>query len=1046
MQTDFFGTEEKQELFVCMAYVLRNAPPALLRAYWRRNCRFSQESGIDIPFPSLSTLTKFKREERPSSQAKLSGLGTSTSNLISEVIAEGEENSDDDDDDDVPLKSASTPTKHHRKESSSLWDSPDLKLRSNHFPVGASASAGGGGSSMDTEKASAEDPAFRVSPLQESDAIVDLDKAAQPLYTEQMGESRNAHKLVGRVPITEFEVGGVDCRLLRFLRVLEESLEHFAFPGTAELEDKYASGDVKLLGLDDKNKGKLAALGGMLGGRTMAGGSLKYQRKASATPLPPPPSVSRFSMKGMSRASVSKDQAAPANKGSITRSWASKLNKGGLPKGPGKQEEAKDILETCTRRQATEIPRVVLHAVMTIVDDMEDILHSAGKVILEEFKIDQTGEDDAAVALTKKSKKHFATYLFRGVMKILLRMLRVNQSDEFLLVYFDALRKFLKRFRGSVFIEDSSLNTFGMSFCTREWCFQILRYCNWKSEAVRTRACMFLCQVIHSSWCEKGNISQLRQALAASLGNVVELECEIEIGLYKKKNKKAAGLVPEDMKYCVDTGFQGLSTTFNDIITCRQQIPHADVLLMMADDKIDLTSELAKALKKVLVCCLENEIRKRCSGPTRRISTDGMLSMDPHEAESAMRMMDVAMWFDPHELPRCRLQWLDTLCEFQRNRNLNAEAACCRMLQFEAMVETQKKWAPLEDKIVLRKEKDRKTQAYLDKLESIQAWQYNNALRKEKISTMESCVAYWENGEVWEESSRAYRILLSLYEEADDYDSQIRAHEKCAVTLRKIPTLKKDFRQLGTYFRIIVSTSDGVNYDLLKNLVDREWVYKEPSITRLAEVTDRMKGLIQKITGTETKVEVVGDSKPLLGGDGGVQVRPRGHTKQLTIGSLDASTVVQLQVVALEPYFEEDEMAMREHSYLKQRHVIKRFMYSSPFTKSGKAYGSTQTQFRRNFVLEVEHPFPYTLVRQRVKSRSTVDLSPIECSIQDIVKRVTHLQSEIDKAEALRKDLLKIDTRSITQILQGSVMMQVHGGVLEVECFAMCACVALVVL
>jgi len=209
-------------------------------------------------------------------------------------------------------------------------------------------------------------------------------------------------------------------------------------------------------------------------------------------------------------------------------------------------------------------------------------------------------------------------------------------------------------------------------------------------------------------------------------------------------------------------------------------------------------------------------------------------------------------------------------------------------------------------------------------------------------------------------------------------------------------------------------------------------VYKEPSITRLAEVTDRMKGLIQKITGTETKVEVVGDSKPLLGGDGGVQVRPRGHTKQLTIGSLDASTVVQLQVVALEPYFEEDEMAMREHSYLKQRHVIKRFMYSSPFTKSGKAYGSTQTQFRRNFVLEVEHPFPYTLVRQRVKSRSTVDLSPIECSIQDIVKRVTHLQSEIDKAEALRKDLLKIDTRSITQILQGSVMMQVHGGVLEV--------------
>ncbi len=205
----------------------------------------------------------------------------------------------------------------------------------------------------------------------------------------------------------------------------------------------------------------------------------------------------------------------------------------------------------------------------------------------------------------------------------------------------------------------------------------------------------------------------------------------------------------------------------------------------------------------------------------------------------------------------------------------------------------------------------------------------------------------------------------------------------------------------------------------------RSFFFVGSGITRLAEVTDRMKALLKKITGEETKVEVVSDSKPL----------DEGHlTGKTTLSerSLDASQSAKLQVVALDPYFGEDELAMREHSYLKLRHGIKRFMYASPFTRSGKPYGSTQTQFRRNFIIEVAHPFPHTLTRQRVIARTSVDLSPIECSLQDILKRVTDLQSEIDKAEALRKNLLNVDTRSITQILQGSVMMQVHGGVLEV--------------
>ncbi len=264
-QIDFFNMEEKQDLFVCVAYILRNAPPSLLRAYWRRNCRLSQESGTEIPFPSLGALKKGKEPLLRHVQSKQKAISQFSLNTLTESIAEGEE----EDDDNEALFSLNAPPsentvdsqhggQHARATSSitSLWASPDLKFRQKHFPTAAAASTAveSSRSAMQGEEGRGEgvdDPAYRAPALQEMYTIVDMDKAAQPLYTDQMGDFPHAHKCIGRASPSAFETSGVDSRLLRFLRVLEDMLEHFSFPGTEKLKSDYTSGNVKVLGLDN---------------------------------------------------------------------------------------------------------------------------------------------------------------------------------------------------------------------------------------------------------------------------------------------------------------------------------------------------------------------------------------------------------------------------------------------------------------------------------------------------------------------------------------------------------------------------------------------------------------------------------------------------------------------------------------------------------------------------------------------------------------------------------------------------------------------------
>jgi len=122
-----------------------------------------------------------------------------------------------------------------------------------------------------------------------------------------------------------------------------------------------------------------------------------------------------------------------------------------------------------------------------------------------------------------------------------------------------------------------------------------------------------------------------------------------------------------------------------------------------------------------------------------------------------------------------------------------------------------------------------------------------------------------------------------------------------------------------------------------------------------------------------------------------------------------------------------DEEKDRRTTFIDKNTDISRFAFSTPFTKTGKAFGSVTEQMKRNCVLRVASSFPYLLTAQRVVTREEIILDPIQSSIEDVDERTHRMNSLLDSGD--------VDPKTLTALLAGSVATQVHGGAKEV-CFA----------
>lgn len=241
-----------------------------------------------------------------------------------------------------------------------------------------------------------------------------------------------------------------------------------------------------------------------------------------------------------------------------------------------------------------------------------------------------------------------------------------------------------------------------------------------------------------------------------------------------------------------------------------------------------------------------------------------------------------------------------------------------------------------------------------------------------------------------------YRVLLPIAEAAHDYKKLANIHGKLHDAYTRVEQLSGK-RVFGTYFRV------GFYGARFGDLNGEEFVYKEPTLTKLPEIFSRIENFYADRFGVENIV-IIKDSNPV------------------DMNKLDTDKSY-VQITYVEPYFENHELRHRSTIFRKNFN-IKRFVYATPFTPGGKAHGELREQCKRKTILTVATHFPYLKTRIRVVSRKQIVLSPIEVAIEDIQKKTT----EVAAATAQEPP----DPKMLQMVLQGCIGTTVNQGPAEV--------------
>ncbi|MGH0155739.1 UNVERIFIED_CONTAM: hypothetical protein FKN15_032837 [Acipenser sinensis] len=264
------------------------------------------------------------------------------------------------------------------------------------------------------------------------------------------------------------------------------------------------------------------------------------------------------------------------------------------------------------------------------------------------------------------------------------------------------------------------------------------------------------------------------------------------------------------------------------------------------------------------------------------------------------------------------------------------------------------------------------------------------------LGLLEQAAELFNTAGLYETVNEVYKVVIPILEVHRDFRKLTSTHDKLQKAFESI--IKKGHKRMfGTYFRV------GFYGSKFGDLDEREFVYKEPTITKLPEISHRLEGFYGQCFGQDA-VEVIKDSTPV-----------------------DKSTLdpnkAYIQITFVEAFFDDYEMKDRL-TYFEKNFNLRRFMYTTPFTKSGRPRGELNEQYKRKTILTTLHAFPYIKTRINVIQKEEFDLTPIEVAIEDMQKKTLEL------AVATHQE--PIDAKLLQMVLQGSVGATVNQGPLEV--------------
>ncbi|XP_042575621.1 dedicator of cytokinesis protein 7-like isoform X2 [Cyprinus carpio] len=535
-----------------------------------------------------------------------------------------------------------------------------------------------------------------------------------------------------------------------------------------------------------------------------------------------------------------------------------------------------------------------------------------------------------------------------GVLRVLLHSMAGNQSALFLQHCFSTQRALVYKFPEMLFEEDTEL-------CA-DLCLRLLRHCSSSVSSVRSHASASLYLLMRQNFEIGNNFARVKMQVTMSLSSLV-----------------------------------GTSTKFNEEHLRRS----LKTILTYAEDDLELRDSPFPEQVQDLVFNLH------------MILTD-TVKMKEHQQDPEMLidlMYRIAKGYQ--NSPDLRLTWLQNMAGKHSERGNHAEAAHClvhsaalvaeylNMLEdcrylpigcvsFQSISSNVLEESAVSDDILSPEE------------EGICSGKYFS--ESGLVGLLEQAAASFNMAAMYEAINEVYKILCPIHEANRDFKKLASVHGKLQDAFNKVYNQSSGWeRMFGTYFRV------GFYGCRFGDLDEQEFVYKEPSITKLAEISHRLEEFYSERFGDEVVV-IIKDSNPV------------------DKNKLDPNKAY-LQITYVEPFFDTYELKERI-TYFDKNYNLRTFMYCTPFTLDGRAHGDLHEQYKRKTILTTSHAFPYIKTRINVIHKEEIILMPMEVAIEDMQKKTQEL------AFATHQD--PADSKMLQMVLQGCVGTTVNQGPLEV--------------
>ncbi|KAF4026696.1 hypothetical protein G4228_018913 [Cervus hanglu yarkandensis] len=263
------------------------------------------------------------------------------------------------------------------------------------------------------------------------------------------------------------------------------------------------------------------------------------------------------------------------------------------------------------------------------------------------------------------------------------------------------------------------------------------------------------------------------------------------------------------------------------------------------------------------------------------------------------------------------------------------------------------------------------------------------------LELLEQCVDGLWKAERYEVISEISKLIIPIYEKRREFEKLTQVYRTLHGAYTKIlEVMHTKKRLLGTFFRVAF-----YGQSFFEEEDGKEYIYKEPKLTGLSEISLRLVKLYGEKFGTEN-VKIIQDSD------------------KVNVKELDPK-YAHIQVTYVKPYFDDKELTERKTEF-ERNHNINRFVFEAPYTLSGKKQGCIEEQCKRRTILTTSNSFPYVKKRIPINYEQQIHLKPIDVATDEIKDKTAELQKLCSSADV---DMIQLQLK-----LQGCVSVQVNAG------------------